>query len=84
VKKLRVVICGVGPIGAKIAGVVIERNSLEITGAIDTAPDKAGRDLGEFTGAGKKTGVTIEQSAGKVLSGKRVDVVGLTPTSSLA
>jgi len=83
-EKIKVVICGVGPIGARIAEFIKDRSSLEITGAIDIAPDKAGRDLGEFIAAGKKTGVLIEKSAEKVLSRKKVDVLVLTTMSSLA
>lgn len=83
-KKNRVVICGVGPIGAKISEFISERNSFEITGAVDIAPDKVGRDLGEFFNPCKIIGVPIEKRLKKVLEGKKVDVVVLTTVSSLA
>ena len=50
-KKIRVVQFGVGPIGASIARLAREKASLEIVGAIDRDPAKAGRDLGEVAGA---------------------------------
>jgi hypothetical protein len=50
-KKIRVVQYGVGPIGASIIRLMRQKNSLEIVGAIDKDPAKAGRDLGEVVGA---------------------------------
>ncbi len=82
-KKIRVVICGAGPIGTKISEFILERSSLEITGAVDIAPDKAGKDIGEFMEAGKKTGITIEPDAKKVFSKKNIDVAVLATGYSL-
>jgi 2,4-diaminopentanoate dehydrogenase len=50
-KKIRVVQYGVGPIGASIIRLMRQKNSLEIVGAIDKDPAKAGRDLGDVVGA---------------------------------
>ncbi|HXJ18454.1 MAG TPA: dihydrodipicolinate reductase [Candidatus Polarisedimenticolia bacterium] len=50
-KKIRVVQFGVGPIGASIARLMRQKSSLEIVGAVDRDPAKAGRDLGEMVGA---------------------------------
>lgn len=50
-KKIRVVQYGVGPIGASIVKLMRQKNALEIVGAIDSDPAKAGRDLGEIVGA---------------------------------
>jgi hypothetical protein len=50
-KKIRVVQFGVGPIGASIVRLMRQKDALEITGAIDKDPAKAGRDLGEIVGA---------------------------------
>lgn len=49
-KKIRVVQFGVGPIGASIVRLMRQKASLEIIGAIDKDPSKAGRDLGEIVG----------------------------------
>ncbi len=83
-KKIRVAIYGVGPIGAKIAGFLCERKNFEVAGAIDIDKNKKGKDLAEFAGLKEKTGVLIESDAGKVLSGKNIDAVVLTTTSSAA
>src|SRR5581483_5013011 len=50
-KKIRDIQYGVGPIGASIVKLLREKNAIEICGAIDTDPAKAGRDLGEVVGA---------------------------------
>ena len=50
-KKIRAVQYGVGPIGATIARLMRSKKSIELIGAIDSDPAKAGRDLGEVVGA---------------------------------
>src|SRR5215469_12062902 len=49
-KKIRAIQYGVGPIGASIARLMREKEAIEIIGAIDLDPAKAGRDLGEVVG----------------------------------
>src|SRR5574337_2160453 len=74
-KKIRVVQYGVGPIGAAIARLMREKQALEITGAIDTDPAKAGRDLGEVVGAADAPwGVLISAEPRETLE-KQVDIV---------
>jgi 4-hydroxy-tetrahydrodipicolinate reductase len=74
-KKIRAVQFGVGPIGASIVRLMRQKDSLEITGAIDSDPAKAGRDLGEIVGAPDAPwGVAISPDVNAVLS-KPVDVV---------
>jgi 2,4-diaminopentanoate dehydrogenase len=80
-KKIRVVQFGAGPIGASIARLAREKTSLEIVGAIDRDPAKAGRDLGEVAGAADAPwGVAISARAPSALD-QPVDVV-LHATSS--
>src|SRR3984893_18929624 len=50
-KKIRAIQYGVGPIGAALVRLMREKQAIEIIGAIDTDPAKAGRDLGEVAGA---------------------------------
>lgn len=50
-KKIRAIQYGVGPIGASIARLMREKQAIEIVGAIDSDPAKAGKDLGEVVGA---------------------------------
>lgn len=74
-KKIRVVQYGVGPIGAGIVRLMREKQALEIIGAIDKDPAKAGRDLGEVVGADDAPwGVAVSAEAGKVL-GQGADLV---------
>ena len=82
-KKIRVVQFGVGPIGASIVRLMRQKSSLEIVGAVDKDPAKAGRDLGEVVGAKDAPwGVAISAAAASVLA-KSVDVVVHTTSSYL-
>jgi 2,4-diaminopentanoate dehydrogenase len=83
-KKIRVIQYGVGPIGASIVRLMRQKNSLEIVGAIDTDPKKAGRDLGEVIGASNAPwGIEISADAAAVLA-KPADIVVHTTSSYLA
>lgn len=74
-KKIRVVQYGIGPIGASIVRLMRKKASLEIAGAIDKDPAKAGRDLGEVVGAPDAPwGVTVFADAAGILE-RPVDVV---------
>jgi len=46
----RVALVGLGPIGIEVARAVLGRPGIEVLGAADPAPDKAGRQLGELLG----------------------------------
>jgi 4-hydroxy-tetrahydrodipicolinate reductase len=50
-KKIRAIQYGVGPIGASLVRLMRQKQAIEVIGAIDTDPAKAGRDLGEIAGA---------------------------------
>ena len=82
-KKIRAVQYGVGPIGASIARLMREKQAIEICGAIDSDPAKAGRDLGEVIGAPDAPwGVKISADAQEVLE-QAADVVIHSTSSSL-
>lgn len=82
-KKIRAIQYGVGPIGASIARLMREKQAIEICGAIDTDPAKAGRDLGEVVGAADAPwGVKISADAPAVL-GQSADIVIHSTSSSL-
>jgi 2,4-diaminopentanoate dehydrogenase len=83
-KKIRVVQFGVGPIGASIVRLMRQKPSLEILGAVDKDPLKAGRDLGEIAGAHDRPwGITILPEVSAVLE-TSTDVVVHTTSSYLA
>ena len=74
-KKIRAVQYGVGPIGAAIVRLMRKKKSIEIIGAIDSDPAKAGRDLGDVLDAPDAPwGVPIISDAAEML--------GNPPTSS--
>jgi hypothetical protein len=82
-KKIRAIQYGVGPIGASIAKLMREKQAIEIVGAIDTDPEKIGRDLGEVVGASDAPwGVKISGNAREVLE-QSADVVMHSTSSSL-
>ena len=82
-KKIRAIQYGVGPIGASIARLMREKQAIEIVGAIDSDPEKAGRDLGEVAGAADAPwGVTVSADAAQVL-GLPADVVVHSTSSAL-
>lgn len=82
-KKIRAIQYGVGPIGASIAKLMREKQAIEIIGAIDLDPAKAGRDLGEVVGATDAPwGVQVFSEAKQVLE-QNADVVMHSTSSSL-
>jgi hypothetical protein len=82
-KKIRAIQYGCGPIGVSIARLMHEKKAIEIVGAIDNDPAKAGRDLGELAGAADAPwGVKISGDAEEVL-GKSADIVIHSTSSSL-
>jgi 2,4-diaminopentanoate dehydrogenase len=83
-KKIRAVQYGVGPIGAAIVRLMREKSSIEIIGAIDSDPAKAGRDLGDVVeGAEAPWGVPVTNDADEML-GESPDVVIHSTSSYLS
>ncbi|WP_448545894.1 NAD(P)H-dependent amine dehydrogenase family protein [Roseiflexus sp.] len=79
----RVVCYGLGPIGLSIARLACARSGIQVVGAIDIDPQKAGRDLGELLGIGT-TGIAVSADAATTLRNTRPDVVLHATRSSLA
>jgi 4-hydroxy-tetrahydrodipicolinate reductase len=79
---IKVVQMGLGPIGNKATQYLLERSNLEIVGAIDLDPAKAGKDVAALAGLAP-IGVTVSADMDQVLNGKKVDVVLLTTTSTM-
>src|SRR3982751_3157224 len=80
---IRVLHYGLGPIGAAVVKQVAERRGFKIVGAVDIDPAKAGRDLGEVVGLGRKLKITVSDNARKTIKAARPDVVVLCTLSSL-
>ncbi len=65
--KIRVIQYGVGPIGAGIVRLMLQKPEIQVIGAIDLDPDKIGKDLGRVVGAEADLGVVIGGEARDVL-----------------
>ncbi len=74
-KPIRVVQLGLGAVGCGIAQTALGRSQLQVVGAIDVDPAKAGRDLGKILGTDESLGIPVTASLRDVLESQSVDVV---------
>ena len=82
--KIKVIQVGLGPIGQKVASYALQRNELEIVGAVDPAKDKCGRDLGQVCGFDKNLNITVQPNIASAISRTKPDVAFLTTVSDFA
>jgi 2,4-diaminopentanoate dehydrogenase len=80
-KPIRVVQWGLGAMGSGIAKLMLEKEGLEIVGAICTRPELVGKDLGEILGIGKSLGIIATDDPATVLDKEKVDIVSLATNS---
>jgi 4-hydroxy-tetrahydrodipicolinate reductase len=80
-RNVRVALYGVGVIGSMIAKFLLEKQGVEIVGAIDVAQDKVGKDLGDVIGLSKRLGIVISDDVDAVLLKTKPDVAVHTTTS---
>jgi 4-hydroxy-tetrahydrodipicolinate reductase len=80
-RKIRVIQWGLGAMGSGMARLVLEKDGLELVGAVDMRPDYIGRDLGDVLGSGGKLGITVQDDPGSLLEGANADVIILATTS---
>ncbi len=81
---LRIIQFGLGPIGSATARCVLERNGLELVGAVDIDPAKAGRDVGEVIGLGRPLGIAVTATLAETLAHADADVAIHMTTSHFA
>ena len=77
-QRIRALLFGAGAIGAGIGRLAAQRGDIALVGAIDSAPDKAGRPLYEALELGPPAGgphPTIEADAERALAAARPQVV---------
>src|SRR3970040_1171293 len=74
-ERIRTIHYGIGAIGAEVVRLCLKRPEIEIVGAIDAHPSKAGLALGEAAGAGRTLGITVAYEAEPVLKDVYADVV---------
>jgi hypothetical protein len=82
-ERIRTIHYGIGAIGAEVVRLCLNRPEIEIVGAIDTHPSKAGLDLGEAAGASRTLGISVAYDAEPLLKDVYADVVVHTTGSSL-
>jgi 2,4-diaminopentanoate dehydrogenase len=80
-KPIRVVQWGLGAMGSGTAKLMLEKEGLEIVGAICTRPQLVGKDLGEILGIGKTLGIIATDDPASVLDKEKVDIVSLATNS---
>jgi 2,4-diaminopentanoate dehydrogenase len=81
---IRVVLVGLGPIGATVAGQLERRRkAFQIVGAVDIDPSKTGRDAGELLELGRRMRVKVTDSIGKTIRATKPDVAVLCTGSTL-
>jgi 4-hydroxy-tetrahydrodipicolinate reductase len=80
---IRVVLVGLGPIGAAVARQLLSRDGFRIVGAVDIDPLKVGRDAGDVLELGRRLRVKVHDHIGKTIKATRPDVAVLCTSSSL-
>lgn len=81
--RLRVVLVGLGPIGAAVARQLVSRPGFRLVGAVDVDPLKVGRDVGEVAELGRSLRVKVTADIGGTLKATKPDVAVLCTRSSL-
>lgn len=79
-ENVKVIVWGLGAMGGGMARMILGKKGMELSGAIASRPEKAGKDLGEVLNLNTKTGVTVTNEPEKVLK-QEADIV-LIATSS--
>jgi 4-hydroxy-tetrahydrodipicolinate reductase len=82
-EKVKVVLYGVGAMGSRIAKFLLEKEGVEIVGAIDIAEDKVGKDLGEILGLDSQLGILASNDPEAVFSRVKADIMVHATTSFL-
>ena len=83
---IRVVQYGLGPIGLSAVDVILHKQAtghLQLVGAIDIDPNKAGRDVADLLGRDTPTGIIVSANAAQTLASAKPDVVVHTTSSFL-
>ncbi|MBI3884690.1 MAG: dihydrodipicolinate reductase [Opitutae bacterium] len=80
-KKVKVAQFGLGPIGLESLRLAAAQPWMEIVGAADNDPAKAGRPLAEMTGLGSLDGLSVAPSLEEIFRDTQPDVILHTATS---
>ena len=80
---IRVVIVGLGPIGAAVARQIVERKGFRLVGAVDIDPQKLGQDAARVIGLEKPLRVKVTNDIGKTIKAAKPQVAVLCTSSAL-
>ncbi len=80
-KSIRVIQYGLGPIGCASAQAILQKSGLELVGAVDIAPEKAGKDLAGLLGLKGRLGIRVNPDAAELFRKVKADVVVHTTRS---
>ena len=80
---IRVMLVGLGPIGAASARQVIERKGFQLVAAVDVDPLKAGQDVGDVIGLGRTLRLKVATGLTKAIKSAKPDVAVLCTSSAL-
>jgi len=72
--KMRVILYGIGAIGSLIAKTVLNKKWLDVVGAVDIAPNKLGKDLGEVLEMDERIGISVGK-ADEIIPKLKADIV---------
>lgn len=81
--RVRVAIWGLGPLGQIMAGKVWRHQGLQLVGAVDPTPGRAGLDVGDLLSTGP-TGVRVGADPDRVFVEARPDVILVEPGERFA
>ncbi len=73
--KIRVIQWGLGAMGSGMVKTMLDKEGLEVVGAIDARPDYVGKDVGEALKLDRKVGVTVVKPSPTALDKNKADVV---------
>jgi hypothetical protein len=73
-RKVRVILYGVGAVGSMIARFLLEKEGINVVGAVDVDKNKVGKDLGEILGLEKKLALEVSDDLKAVLSETEADI----------
>ena len=81
-EEIKVVQIGMGPLGRKITGYILERKNLKIIGAVDKDPSLAGKNLGSLCSI-PELSLLVSDSLKSLVNTENPDVAVLTTVSGL-
>jgi 4-hydroxy-tetrahydrodipicolinate reductase len=81
-RDLKIIHVGLGPIGAGIARMALAKDGLKVVGVCDPSHEKAGKDLGDILGLGKKVRIKVMGDPVKFIKTTKADLAVVSTASS--